>query len=265
MTGRATISREAIAVQLGELGLVAGDAVLVHSSLSGLGWVEGGAGAVIGALLDAVGPGGTALFPALTGSERDGPAQPPVMDVRTSSCWTGRIPQTALAWPGVVRSLHPTHSVAAIGADADTYAEGHERVATPCGPGSPYVRLMERGGKILLLGGVTQAVNTSLHALEELAAVPYHLQPEVTEGIAVDARGRRHIVANRLHQWGRERDFPKVQPFLERAGAAGRGRVGASSAILIDAGAMRDCLLPLLRAEPRFLLSDSARKARYVP
>ncbi|HWV25137.1 MAG TPA: AAC(3) family N-acetyltransferase [Thermomicrobiales bacterium] len=253
------ISREEIAVGLRHLGLGAGDVVLVHSAMSRLGWVEGGAEAVIGALLDTVSPGGTVLFPTLTGTERDGPEHPPVMDVRTSSCWTGRIPQIALACPGAVRSLHPTHSVTAIGARAGEYTAGHERVTTPCGPGSPYVRLMERGGKILLLGGVTQESNTSLHAMEELADVPYHLQPDITIGFAIDAQGGRHEVANRLHLWGWERDFRKVQPILERHDAARSLPIGASSSTLIDAGAMRDTLMPLMRDAPLFLLSDRAR------
>ena len=74
---------------LQRLGLSVGDIVLVHSSLSGLGHVEGGADAVIDALLDAVGAAGTVLFPTLTGSPADGPDAPPIMDVRTTPCWTG--------------------------------------------------------------------------------------------------------------------------------------------------------------------------------
>lgn len=256
--GTPGLKRGKMAAQLGGLGLEAGDVVLVHSSLSGLGWVEGGAETVIGALLDAVAPAGTVLFPTLTGSERDGPEQPPVMDVRRSSCWTGRIPQTALAWPGAVRSLHPTHSVTAIGADVETITAGHERVATPCGTGSPYVRLMDRSGKILLLGGVTQASNTSLHALEELAEVPYHLQPEMTEGAVIDSRGVRHLVRNRLHLWGWERDFLKVQPLLEGRRVARTSTVGRSVATLISAAGMREVLLSVMREEPLFLLSKQA-------
>jgi len=261
MTGKTVCSTGSIAAGLRELGLAPGDAVLVHSSLSGLGWVEGGAAAVIEPLVDVVSPGGTVLFPTLTGTEDDGPAHPPVMDARTSSCWTGRIPRTALGWPGAVRSLHPTHSVTAIGAEAGSLVEGHERVSTPCGPGSPYVRLMERGGKILLLGGVTQASNTSLHALEELAGVPYHLQPEMTTGIVIDAEGRRHEVVNQLHLWGWARDFPRAQPVLERHGAAVTRPVGVSMATLIDAGAMRRILLPLLRDDPLFLLGNARTSA----
>lgn len=50
--------------QLNELGILPGDIVLVHSSLSALGFVEGGAQTVIDTLLSAVGPQGTLLMPA---------------------------------------------------------------------------------------------------------------------------------------------------------------------------------------------------------
>ncbi len=76
---RSAIDRRAIVDDLHALGLSDGDVVLVHSSLSGLGWVQGGAGTVIDALVEAVGPGGTVLFPTLTGTEQDGAEHPPVI------------------------------------------------------------------------------------------------------------------------------------------------------------------------------------------
>jgi aminoglycoside 3-N-acetyltransferase len=93
------------------------------------------------------------------------------MDVRRSVCWTGRIPETARLRPDARRSLHPTHSVVALGAQATRYASNHERSSTPCDVWSPYHRLIDERGKILLLG-VSQQSNTMLHCLEELAGVP---------------------------------------------------------------------------------------------
>ena len=81
--------------QFRDAGIERGDSILVHSSLSSLGWVDGGAEAVVQALLDAVGPGGTVLFPTLTGSREDSPDNPPVFDARTTKCWTGAIPEAA--------------------------------------------------------------------------------------------------------------------------------------------------------------------------
>jgi aminoglycoside 3-N-acetyltransferase len=254
VTDRNTLARE-----LRELGLREGDAVLVHSSLSGLGWVEGGADAVIGALVDAVGERGTVLFPTLTGSEQDGPDHPPEIGLESTPCWTGAIPEAARRRPDAIRSVHPTHSVTAIGARAEKLTSGHENSSTPCDRHSPYVRLVEEGGKILLLGGVTHESNTTLHALEEMAGVPYHLQDEETGGIVHLSGGAEVVVRNRLHLWGWERDFQKVGPILRDAGVERHGRVGASTAVLVSANGLRDTILPLMQGDPLFLLSPDAR------
>lgn len=50
-----------IVAGLQNLGLRRDDHVIVHSSLKSLGYVEGGPDAVIDAVLETVGPGGTML------------------------------------------------------------------------------------------------------------------------------------------------------------------------------------------------------------
>ncbi|MCS6829854.1 MAG: AAC(3) family N-acetyltransferase [Armatimonadota bacterium] len=255
------IDKGSIVQHLRRLGVTKGKDVLVHSSLSSIGWVEGGADTVIEALLAAVSPAGTILMPALNGSPQDSPQNPPRMDVNSTTCpeWIGVIPETFRRRAGVRRSLHPTHSVTALGARAEFYTEGHERCQTPCGEGSPYVKLMENRGYILLLG-CNQQSNTSLHALEELAQVPYHLQNEWTEGVVIDAEGREIVVRNRLHLWRWERDFTKADEPLRHAGAMHEEMVGNAYCRLIDACAMRQVLLPILNTDPLWLLADRARE-----
>ena len=82
-----------------DAGIERGDHILVHSSLSSLGWVEGGADDVIDALRVVVGEPGTVLFPTLTACPDDSREHPPVFDVRHTRCWTGRIPETARQRP----------------------------------------------------------------------------------------------------------------------------------------------------------------------
>jgi aminoglycoside 3-N-acetyltransferase len=247
---------------LRRLGLCSGATILVHSSLSRIGFVDGGAETVIRALLDVVAPDGTILFPTLTGSEQDGPEHPPQMDVRTTSCWTGRIPRTALQVPWARRSLHPTHSVTAIGERAVLFATGHEHSLTPCDEHSPYYRLIKENGMILLLG-VSQQSNTTMHCVEELQAVPYHLQPETTAGSVIDEHGVTHKVHNRLHLWGWERDFAKVDRVLMEAGAMTMGDVGCASARLMPAAHLADYTIREIRQDALFLLSAAAR-ARWL-
>jgi len=258
---QAPVTREALAADLRRIGLRSGDVVLVHSSLSRLGNVQGGAEAAVDALLDAVAPGGTVLFPTLTGSERDGPDCPPVVEVLSTPCvrWVGRIPEAARRRTAAVRSLHPTHSTAAIGPAAERYSAGHEQTATPCDDRSPYVRLIQESGWILLLGCDHES-NTSLHCLEELAGVPYHLQAGWTDGVVVDRHGRRAIVRNRLHLWRWHRLFSRVDEPLEAAAAQVRGQVGLAEARLTRADRFAQTLLPILRADPLYLLHPDVRQ-----
>src|SRR5262249_48798186 len=122
----AVLNMKGIADGLRDLGVRHGDKLLVHSSLSRFGYVVGGAKTVIQALLHAVGVEGTVLVPTLTGTHRDSPEHPPHFDVRTTPCWTGKIAEVLRQWPGALRSLGPTHSVAGLGVDAPHLLAGHE-------------------------------------------------------------------------------------------------------------------------------------------
>lgn len=82
----------------------------------------------------------------------------------------------------------------ALGADAASYASGHETGETPCDVRSPYHWLIRDNGWILLLSNVTQESDTTLHCLEELAGIPYHLQPVPTDGVVIDTNGHDHLV-----------------------------------------------------------------------
>ncbi len=245
---------------LSSLGLDRFSAVLVHSSFKGMGLTDVQPSGVVSALVEAAGEHTSVLFPTLTYSAEDGPTNPPRMDVVRTPCRTGAIPEASRAAAGAVRSWHPTHSVTALGGRApQEWTQGHEAGSSPCDESSPYARLIREHGAILLLGGVTHDSNTTLHCLEELAGVPYHLQPERTWASVEDASGAEHTVVNWLHQWGWERDFCVVEPLLTSSGAQKNYRVGAGRAALIDALAMAELLLGVLRSDPLYLLTSDAR------
>lgn len=260
MTARPGITRSEIASDLAALGIKPGDHVLTHSSLSAIGWVEGGAQAVVSAIVEAVGEEGTALFPTLTGSPRDSRENPPVMDARNTPCWTGAIPEASRLFPDAIRSLHPTHSVAAIGRLAEWFAAGHQFCRTPCGYGSPYDKLADIGGKILLLG-VPQSVNTSFHHAEELARVPYVCKEEPVDAKVIDADGHEvplpHVY---IHGWNVDapRDYPGLEPEMLRLGMLKCGNIGQAQSRLIDATAQRKFLVERLLADPNAVLSAQA-------
>lgn len=94
-----------------------------------------------------------------------------LFDPETEPACVGIIPNLFRKRNGVLRSLHPTHSIAAYGREAAEFIRGEELCTTPCTPGGCWCRLRDVNAKILLLG-VTHVRNTYIHAVEEMLDVP---------------------------------------------------------------------------------------------
>jgi aminoglycoside 3-N-acetyltransferase len=180
--GPVTLSRLRSGLQA--LGVRAGDRLLVHSSLSVLGFVAGGSQTVIEALMGAVGPDGLLVTPAFTSGLSDPAdwqappvpadwiepirAEMPVFDPRLSpSRGVGAIAETFRTAPGVVRGDHPQSSFAAWGAGAEAIVTPHALEAW-LGEGSPLARLYEAEARVLFLG-TGYATCTSFHLAEHRA------------------------------------------------------------------------------------------------
>lgn len=241
--------------QLRDLGVGEGASLLVHSSLKRLGPVEGpgaqsGAGAVLGALSAAVGDSGTLLMPTHTWGTVN--AQQPVFDVRRTPSHVGWLSEFLRLQPGVVRSLHPTHSVAGRGPRASFFIAGQLDAATPCPPESPYGRLMRNGGRILFLG-VNLGCNTTLHALEEEAGLPGLFRPEPVTYAIMDEEGVVHERRHARHTDGIPRHFVDLEHILHGGGALAYGRTGRGISRLVDAARMREIVLPILRETPELV------------
>lgn len=247
------ISENDIFEGLRELGLKSGDKVLVHSALSSFGYVRGGAAAVIGALLSAVSFEGTVMVPTLTGDESLSPNNPPVFDPQETACWTGRIPETFRKMAKALRSLHPTHSVAAIGPDAASLLKDHVNSLTPCDEQSPYGKLARLKDGYVLLIGVDLNSCTLLHYVEELAGVDYHLQ---TQPACATIRLEKENIHRSifLHQYGNKRNFPAIEPLLVERGIQQQSRIGLSQVRLIQAVDFVDLAYACLRIDPFFLV-----------
>jgi aminoglycoside 3-N-acetyltransferase len=150
--------------------------VMVHSSLSVFGRVAGGASTVLRALR-VWQPDATLAMPAHSYCYPQPGQAAPIFDARRSPSVVGRITDVFRQQPGVLRSLHPTHSLAVTGSDAEPLIRGHEQCDTPCGAGTPYARLVSRDAAVLMFGAPMHAY-TLFHTAEDAAAVPYLYYPD---------------------------------------------------------------------------------------
>jgi len=139
------VTKELLIEALRTIGLRPGDAVQVHSSLSALGYVAGGAETVVDALLEAVGPAGTVMMPTFNHGSCD------IFDPWHSPSINGAITEALRLRPEAKRSRHPTHPYAAIGRLAEWLTQG-SALGLTFGPDCPLGRLAQVDGKILLLG-----------------------------------------------------------------------------------------------------------------
>ena len=177
--GPVTVS--SIEDDLARIGVSPGITLLVHSSLSSMGWVCGGAVAVINALETVLGKGGTLVMPTHSG-DYSNPAEwenPPVeqlwwqtirdamppFDIDISPCrGMGVIPECFRGQSGVYRSFHPQVSFTAWGQNAKLITADHS-LSYGLGDNSPLAKIYELNGSILLIG-VSHDSNTSLHLSE---------------------------------------------------------------------------------------------------
>jgi aminoglycoside 3-N-acetyltransferase len=245
------VTIDSMTSDLRALGVGAGDTVLVHGSLSSLGWVCGGPPAVVDALTRVVGADGTLVMPTHSPGNMDPAAMssppvpeswyetirqemPPYRPAVTPTQGVGAIAECFRSYPDVRRSAHPQHSFAARGADAEFVTADHS-LAYSLGEGSPLARLYDLDGDVLFLG-TTHATNTSLHLAEYRA----DLDPGTeTQAGAVLVDGEREWA-----EWDDldfdDGDFPACGAAFEneRPDAFETGQVGVGDAKRLSQRAM---------------------------
>jgi aminoglycoside 3-N-acetyltransferase len=256
--GLRPVTRSELVRDLRALGVREGAVVMVHTAMSSLGWVVGGADAVVYALLDTVGPGGTLVASAgwhedtydlaswppdwQRAYQEELPGfDPAVMEADHDN---GRLPERIRTWPGARRSAHPESSVVAIGARTDWIVSPHPD-DDAFGAGTPLARLVEADGQVLMLGAPLETI-TLLHHAEAIADVPDKRRVTYRMPVAEDGHAvwrEYHDIDSSLGAFRYEdlEDLQGMDGFeaIGRAGlAAGVGRssgVGMSTSHLFEA------------------------------
>ena len=235
------------------------DLLLVHSSLSACGSIDGGPATVISALRSWISSRALLALPTHTWSYPDETGVAPIYDYTSTPSLVGAITNYYWRQPGVVRSLHPSHSLACSGPGAEELCAGHELCETPCGAGTPYQRIAEGHSSVLMFGATLDAY-TLFHTAEDTAHVPYLY---ATEQVTLRTR-RKDGVIQPIKMWRQDmtvtRRFAATVDLLSEQGLVVRRKLGLGELLFIpNAQALHETMVKTLRRDPLFLVDEKAR------
>ena len=263
---RAPIDKKMIMEKLREVGIQKGDVLLVHSGLSQVGHVEGGADTVLDALLEVLGEDGTLLMPAFTqpyvayegslNKERD---YRPLTKEFADRISTGVIPKTFLHRPGTKRSAHATQSWCGTGKMAEYCLSAHGFLDAPMSEDSPMAKALELGGKVLFFG-VDINYNTFLHYLEDKSDAPFlanvFIKVEDGNGRAQTEVIRRHVPGHRCFYGENPREGKFYRKALEKGLQIKVAELGVGRLQMMELRQLHDIGMELFRENPLATLCD---------
>jgi len=225
--------------------------IVIHSAIARLSRQGFRAEAMIEAFLNYM-RDGTVVMPTMTW--RTVTPQNPVWDEIRTRSETGVMTEMFRTRYANMRSIHPTHSVAAYGAAAKILVSQHHLDSTPVSPRSPYGLMRDFPTTIMMIG-VGLECCTAIHLPEEMIAPHIYLRPaeEAEAYECIDRHGASHRVWTRRHL-RLDRDFPKFGSVLEKKGLIKFGMIGDCSFAIVGQQDLIDVVSAALDAEPRATL-----------
>ena len=235
-----SIKQNDLLESLKKQGITKGDSVLVHCSLSKIGYVEGGPKTLIDALLETIGTEGTLLMPAFPAKGRnyDYLIENKVFDARHTPSNMGVVTEYFRNNYPVERSLHPTDSIIALGKNAHEYIKDHFGELTPHSANSPFRKLIDHHGKILMIGTTLNGACTNLHTLEDAVDFPYPIySDQIFESEIIDMNGKHLRMKTKVHdpKWSSKRNADAIKFIFINEGVLTESYIGEARTMNIDA------------------------------
>lgn len=260
-------TQESLVAQLKSSGLVSGDAVLVHASLSKIGHIKDGPITIINALKTVVGETGHILMPTSpnAGYQLDYIRSLNVFDVLESPSKLGAISEVFRKTPGVIRSENATEPVSCWGPNAAWFIEGHLHEITPYTDKSPFARLAAVGGKILYIGVTLANAGTSLHVLEDAIATfsetVYY--PEIFHVTIRKSDGSEEQVATKVHDPAQsaKRRCDELLPLFKEKGVYHEVKIGQATTLVFDAQKMLEVMIAAYHENGVTMYAPSGKNA----
>ena len=223
------------------LGVASGDTVMLHSSFHGLSGYRGSPKELCDVLLGTLGPSGNLLMVSLpySSSTYEYLKKLKTFDVRKTPSHMGIVSESFRRREGVLRSFHPTHPVLAFGPKAQWIVADHEECLYPCGPGSPFEKFSQLGGKVVFFN-VPFTTMTLFHYLEHLvkSMLPFPLYlGDDFEVPSIDLTGKTSMIKTRVFspEAIRRRRPLILMEELDKLRLVKRKRVGNSCVISVAA------------------------------
>ena len=236
---------------LRRLGVRPGGVLLVHSSFRSVRAKAKSIENVIAALALALGEEGTLLLPSLTYEHVN--RRSPAFDLAETPSTVGAIPERYRLLSTTRRSMHPTHSVCAYGVKADLIVTGHEDDRTPVGENSPFRKLKNLDGQLLMLGCGLRP-NTSMHGIEEISRAPYLFGPKIEYAL----KNSGELIAERAYTPhgfdGWEQRYDRVEGVLSEPDLM-KGRVLGADAWLIEVRDLWEKCAEKIREDPYYFVA----------
>lgn len=200
---------------LERLGVPRDGVAMVHSAFRRFAGDGYGLDETLGALIDYMAPG-TLVVPTM--SWRFVKTPETVFDELKTPCNTGVLAETFRTRHATHRSLHPTHSAAALGKAAADMTGSHHLDETPCSDRSPFGKLAQHDGWVVMLG-ITMDCCTLVHHVEEKVAPDLYLRPaEQAETYVCAGRGGERVEVRLRRHLFLPRDYYQFQDLLALEG-----------------------------------------------
>ncbi|MCL1844821.1 MAG: AAC(3) family N-acetyltransferase [Defluviitaleaceae bacterium] len=254
-------TKNSLLTDLKSTGINPSGTLMVHSSCKSVGECEGGGDTILDAFIEFM-RDGLLIFPTHTWEyvKRDGfdengvpVGKNNVFDYEKMPSCVGILSNLFMKREGVIRSMHPTHSVSALGADAADFVRGEEFLQTPCPRNGCHGKLYDRGAQILFLG-CELSKNTYLHGVEEWHDIPDRLTEKPQE-IFIRRGGELLPCPQYRHCFSGgdvSANYVKAEKIFIENGAATYCKIGSAHSVLCDAVKMADLIGEIFRDEPNF-------------
>lgn len=245
-----TVSKEQLKEDFRKIGLQEGDDLVVTLSLKRIGYLKGGPDEFIDGLLEVIGPNGSLMMNTFNYSfPLSCIPLDYIFDHKSTKASTGLVPETFRKRKGVLRSRHPTCSVAVFGKYKNYLTKGHDETSDSY---LPYTRLAKIDGKYLCIG-IGHRLVAIRHESQHRAGLS-NILPLYCGVRYKTEQGRVKLFVSNVPACTKK--LPELVPDLIKTGIMKKGKIGMTQAYVAPARQLIDSMTKTLKKKPELNLCD---------